>query len=96
MHQDPSVCTNFYYCFGRLLDLLCSYTYLYCIFFISIYSEHLNNTANVFAIDINECEHTPCGNNTICTDTVGSFVCSCKEDYTGDPMKGCHGINFYS
>jgi len=50
----------------------------------------------VFAIDINECEHSPCGNNTICTDTIGSFVCSCKEDYTGDPMKGCQGIYFYS
>lgn len=24
---------------------------------------------------------------------MGSFVCSCKEDYTGDPFKGCVDIN---
>lgn len=42
-------------------------------------------------LDINECSQNPCGVNTICTDTVGSFVCSCKEDYSGDPFKGCVG-----
>lgn len=45
----------------------------------------------LFTVDINECDYNPCGNNSICTDTMGSFVCSCKADYTGDPIKGCHG-----
>lgn len=43
--------------------------------------------------DINECEANPCGENAVCKDTIGSFVCSCKEDYTGDPFRGCVDIN---
>lgn len=43
--------------------------------------------------DINECDTNPCGENAICKDTIGSFICSCKEDYTGDPFKGCVDIN---
>lgn len=43
--------------------------------------------------DINECVQNPCGKNAICTDTVGSFTCSCKEDYTGDPYRGCVDID---
>jgi hypothetical protein len=40
---------------------------------------------------VNECERNPCGENADCTDTIGSFVCSCKADYTGDPFKECSG-----
>lgn len=43
--------------------------------------------------DVNECEHNPCGTNSICTDTVGSFTCSCNPDYTGDPRQGCVDID---
>lgn len=43
--------------------------------------------------DVDECKLNPCGANAICTDTIGSFVCSCKEDFTGDPFKGCVDIN---
>lgn len=46
---------------------------------------------HVVITDINECQQNPCGANAVCTDTVGSFVCSCKEDFTGDPFKGCVG-----
>lgn len=42
-------------------------------------------------LDINECESNPCGKNAECKDSVGSFVCSCKEDYAGDPYRGCEG-----
>lgn len=48
---------------------------------------------NFLLIDVNECLTNPCGKNTICTDTLGSFTCSCKPDYTGDPMKGCVDID---
>ncbi|KYQ55691.1 Latent-transforming growth factor beta-binding protein 4, partial [Trachymyrmex zeteki] len=40
---------------------------------------------------VNECERNPCGENAECIDTVGSFACSCKTDYTGDPFKECSG-----
>ncbi|CAH1986493.1 unnamed protein product [Acanthoscelides obtectus] len=43
--------------------------------------------------DVNECEKNPCGQNATCKNTPGSYVCSCKEDYTGDPYKGCEDIN---
>lgn len=43
--------------------------------------------------DINECQDNPCGENAVCKDTVGSYVCTCKEDFTGDPFKGCVDIN---
>lgn len=42
-------------------------------------------------IDLNECASKPCGKHARCTDTVGSYVCTCEEDYTGDPYKGCEG-----
>ncbi|GLH00244.1 Fat-like cadherin-related tumor suppressor homolog, partial [Gryllus bimaculatus] len=42
---------------------------------------------------VDECKDNPCGENAVCTDTVGSFICSCKEDYTGDPFKGCVDID---
>ena len=35
----------------------------------------------------------PCGKNAICTDTIGSFICSCNSDYTGDPYRGCVDID---
>lgn len=43
--------------------------------------------------DQNECRDSPCGENAICTDTVGSFTCTCLPDYSGDPFKGCADIN---
>lgn len=45
------------------------------------------------SLDINECETNPCGPNTVCKDTVGSFVCSCKDSYTGDPFRGCVDVD---
>jgi hypothetical protein len=44
-------------------------------------------------LDINECLDNPCGANTVCTDTPGSYVCSCKPDFTGDPFRGCVDID---
>lgn len=45
-------------------------------------------------LDINECDDNPCGENTLCTDTVGSFICTCKEEFTGDPFRGCVGESY--
>ena len=37
-------------------------------------------------VDINECEDDPeiCGMNANCTNTIGSYMCSCSSGYTGD------------
>ena len=37
-------------------------------------------------LDINECEDDPefCGMNANCTNTVGSYMCSCSSGYTED------------
>lgn len=52
------------------------------------------NTNSIFYFtDINECTKNPCGTNAVCTDTVGSYICSCKEDYTGDPFNECVDID---
>uniref|UniRef100_A0A2M4DS15 Putative nidogen n=1 Tax=Anopheles darlingi TaxID=43151 RepID=A0A2M4DS15_ANODA len=45
------------------------------------------------SLDVNECLDNPCGANALCTDTVGSFICSCKPEYTGDPFRGCVDID---
>merc|ERR1712135_107597 len=44
--------------------------------------------------DIDECAGTtnPCGPNTVCTNTIGSYACSCLPGYTGDDA-GCIDIN---
>ena len=37
-------------------------------------------------VDINECGDDPeiCGMNANCTNTIGSYMCSCLSGYTGD------------
>merc|ERR1712136_719792 len=43
--------------------------------------------------DVDECAGTnPCGPNTVCTNTIGSYACSCLPGYTGDDA-GCIDIN---
>ncbi len=34
--------------------------------------------------DIDECEATPCENNGICTNSVGSYTCDCADGFDGD------------
>ena len=34
--------------------------------------------------DTNECKYIPCHSKAMCTDTVGSFTCSCNLGYAGD------------
>lgn len=41
-------------------------------------------------VDINECEATPCDQNAMCMDIVGSFTCSCAQGFIGNGMQ-CQG-----
>lgn len=34
--------------------------------------------------DVNECLSSPCGNNGLCVNTYGGFVCPCQYGYHGD------------
>ena len=34
-----------------------------------------------------------CGDNTVCTDTDGSYNCACEAGYEGDPYVKCKDIN---
>ena len=44
-------------------------------------------------IDINECEYynDTCNSNASCTNSEGSFSCSCLPGYTGDVFQVCTG-----
>ena len=45
----------------------------------------------MFILDIDECLSVDdCDSNANCTNTQGSFTCSCQDGYTGDG-KNCSG-----
>ena len=50
-------------------------------------------TPFLLASDVNECmEGTDnCHTNADCTDTVGSFQCTCSPGYSGDGIENCTG-----
>ena len=35
-------------------------------------------------VDVNECKYKPCSLHAECTNTLGSFYCTCREGYSGD------------
>ena len=43
-----------------------------------------------FFIDINECERRPCGVNANCVNTPESYLCVCKNGFTGNG-ESCQG-----
>ena len=47
-------------------------------------------------LDVDECENGTdnCHANANCTDTVGSFSCSCLPGYRGDGVLACTGTFF--
>ena len=40
--------------------------------------------SEIIFIDINECLFENCGSNSTCTNTPGSFTCTCNQGYSGD------------
>ena len=49
-------------------------------------------TEDYFSSDINECDNSTvmCGFNASCTNTAGSFECTCDDGYSGDELT-CNG-----
>jgi hypothetical protein len=47
-----------------------------------------------YTSDIDECVGNPCDSNAQCTNTAGSFVCTCNTGYTGNGLV-CTGIWTY-
>ena len=49
-----------------------------------------------FILDINECDQSlhQCHANAYCTNTNGSFTCTCSNGYSGNGTT-CEGINFH-
>ena len=45
--------------------------------------------------DINECEAQPypCHPMATCNNTIGSYECTCYEDFEGDGFTSCKGMN---
>ena len=40
----------------------------------------------IVSLDINECAYGLCNSNADCTNTIGSFLCTCKRGYTGNGL----------
>ena len=39
----------------------------------------------IFLLDINECDpEVPCHANATCTNTMGSYICACNANFSGD------------
>ena len=48
----------------------------------------LNSLQNKYyrILDIDECDSSPCHPNASCSNTEGSFICTCNSGYMGDGM----------
>ena len=53
---------------------------------------------SLYFTDVNECdlETDNCHVNADCTDTIGSFQCTCSIGYSGDGVDNCTGIQYYT
>ena len=40
--------------------------------------------SDLFSIDINECDLNKCHSSSLCTNTDGSYICSCRTGYRMD------------
>ena len=42
--------------------------------------------------DMNECTNNPCGANSQCQDTIGSYTCTCDNGFTGTGFGDCQSM----
>ncbi len=56
--------------------------------------QKLLNLCNLLFTDVDECNADPCADNgATCTDTIGSYQCSCSEGYHGDGYENCFDVD---
>ena len=41
-------------------------------------------------LDIDDCASNPCHGNATCNNTIGSFICTCDDGFSGDGFN-CSG-----
>ena len=41
---------------------------------------------------MNECTNNPCGTNSQCQDTIGSYTCTCDNGFTGTGFGDCQSM----
>ena len=51
----------------------------------------LTQTLTLLFTDINECMNNPCNNNAFCTNTNGSYTCTCNDGYV-EKRNFCEGM----
>ena len=53
--------------------------------------EYIDLTRYIPSADFDECllGRSNCLDEAICTNTIGSFTCSCKDGYSGDGVNAC-------
>ena len=49
---------------------------------------------NIFLVDNNECASNPCDDNANCTNTPGSYYCTCNVGFFGNGFE-CEGMSVY-
>jgi len=59
-----------------------------------VYKSQIDHLTHVYIVDINECQRSPNGGcDHICTDTNGSYYCSCHDGYIlGNDTSSCIGM----
>ena len=63
---------------------------------VSLHVFYLIITCSSFWLDINECATNNGGCGQVCTNTVGSYSCSCNTGYTlSSNQKSCTGMNLF-
>ena len=57
----------------------------------------IHDSAVLPAADIDECEDGTdgCNGNADCSNTIGSYTCSCLSGYSGDGTN-CNGMQFFN
>ena len=57
------------------------------------FSTHLIHKSSISLSDINECDNNNGGCSHVCTNSIGSFACSCDSGYSPEGLN-CNGMNF--
>ena len=68
---------------GKKLDCLSTQQEAVYALFRHFFKVVFNNLIFCFGVDVNECANNPCKNGAKCTNTRGSYTCTCDSRFTG-------------